>query len=607
MDKNTLTAFTLIALIFFVFTYINRPKEDPNAPKNATNTEAVSGDSTATNAAAEPISNVPQSSAGLLQQIGTQTPLSTASLENEYFTIKFTNKGAQIDEVILKKYKDYTKAPLQLIAPDDNQFYYEFFINNQKFVTKDFNFELQASDAQKVVYRLYADSTRQSYIEQTYTLSDDSYGLDYAFSLVGLGDKMSNNSRINLVWNSQLKQQEQNISNERLASAINYYDMGDEMQSFSKDGTEEVNAQVQWIAHKQRFFNQTLIVAKDSPTTLFAVNNESTTPTAPQDSSIVKTFQSNMVLTYDNKPEFATKMEMLFAPNDYNLLKSKKIGLENQIYLGWAIFGWVNKWLIIPIFNFLQKYIGSYGIIIALLTLIIKILITPMTYRSYLSMAKMRVLRPELDELKEKYGSDMQRLQQEQMKLYSKAGVSPFGGCLPQLLQFPVLIAMYNFFPSSINLRQQSFLWATDLSTYDSIMQLPFKIPFYGDHVSLFTLLMAGVTFLSMRFNNQSTSMGNPAAEAQMKIMQWIMPVFLIFIFNNFSSALTYYYTLYNVLNLIQQWIMNKYFIDEDKIHRQIQENKKKPAKQSSFAKKLEDMMKQQQAQQNNADKKSKR
>jgi YidC/Oxa1 family membrane protein insertase len=279
-------------------------------------------------------------------------------------------------------------------------------------------------------------------------------------------------------------------------------------------------------------------------------------------------------------------MSFYFAPNHYQTLKSYELGMEKLVPLGWGIFGWVNKFLVIPIFNFLNQFDLNYGIIILILTIVIKLMLLPLTYKAYLSTAKMKVLKPEVEEIQAKHKEDPMKSQQEMMAMYRKAGVNPLGGCLPMLLQMPILIAMFRFFPASIELRQESFLWADDLSTYDSILNLPFTIPFYGDHVSLFTILMTVSTIIYTHMNMQMTAQ-NP----QMKWIMYLMPVMFLGIFNNFSSGLSYYYFLANVISFGQQYLF-KLAVNEDAIHAKIQENKKKPQTKSKFQQKLEQMAK---------------
>jgi YidC/Oxa1 family membrane protein insertase len=368
-----------------------------------------------------------------------------------------------------------------------------------------------------------------------------------------------------------------------------YYRFVDEEVDYmspTSDKQESLKTKVKWIAFKQQFFTSVLIAdnAFDSPTI------ESKTPDKTS-SEHVKLLSANFSLPYEHKQTESYGLHFFFGPNHYQTLKKvDDYNLEKQIHLGWGIFGWVNRFIVIPIFNFLNGFNLNFGLIILILTIIIRIIILPLTFGSFKSQAKMKVLAPEIAEINSKYPdtADAMKKQQATMALYKQAGVNPMGGCIPGLLQLPILIAMFNFFPASIELRQQSFLWAKDLSTYDSILDFGFNIPFYGDHVSLWTLLMTLSTLLFTRLNMQMTAATNPS----MKWMMYIMPVMFLGIFNNYSAGLSYYYFLSNMFGLGQQYLF-KAFIDEDAIHRQIQENKKRPAKKpSSFQQRLEKMAK---------------
>ena len=429
------------------------------------------------------------------------------------------------------------------------------------------------------------------YIEFVYTLPKDSYLLDYKVNLVGLQDVISENaSFLNLEWKDVVKPQEKSIQNERNASTI-YYRFTDEDVDYiaeTKEDKKDLKTKVQWIGFKQQFFSSVLISKQEgfeSPTieTKFDKNSLTT----------VKEMSANFALIYDRKPAQAINMQFYFGPNHYQSLKKiDDLHLEKIIPLGWGIFGWVNRFIIIPIFNFLDGFNMNYGIIILILTIIIRLILLPLTYGSFKSQAKMKVLAPEVAEINAKFVDDPMKKQQEMMGLYKKAGVNPLGGCIPGLLQLPILIAMFRFFPSSIELRQQAFLWAHDLSTYDSIYNFSFSIPFYGNHVSLFTLLMTISTLIYTRVNMQMTAAGNP----QMKYIMYIMPVMFLGIFNGYAAGLSYYYFLSNVIGFAQQYIF-KAFLNEDKIHAQIQENKKKPVKKSSFQQRLEQISKERNAQ----------
>jgi len=367
---------------------------------------------------------------------------------------------------------------------------------------------------------------------------------------------------------------------------INYKFFDDEVDNLSQTKSDEQNlsTRVKWIGFKQLFFNSTIIADEYFPNAYIKSEKYE------DDTKYLSNFLADIAIPYEGKNSENFGMQFYFGPNHYQTLNQYDIDLERLVYLGYAIVRPVNKYLIIPVFNFLRKYISNFGIIILLLTIFIKTILFPFTYKSYVSQAKMRALKPEMDEINNKFGNDKpMEKQQATMALYKKAGVNPMGGCLPMLLQFPILVAMFFFFPTSIELRQQSFLWANDLSTYDSILDLPFNIPFYGDHVSLFCLLMTITTIISTRLNQQATtSQGMPG----MKTMMYIMPIMFLFILNNYSSGLSYYYFLANVITIGQTYVIRS-FIDEDKIRAQLQVNKKKPVKKSGFQKRLENIAKQ--------------
>ncbi|NLA24445.1 MAG: membrane protein insertase YidC, partial [Bacteroidales bacterium] len=309
-------------------------------------------------------------------------------------------------------------------------------------------------------------------------------------------------------------------------------------------------------------------------------------------SEYLKKFYAELSLPVNRESHVEVPIKLYYGPNKFSVLKSYDNKLEKLVPLGWGIFGWVNRFLIIPVFNWLGSFIGSYGIIILLLTIFIKLLLFPLTYKSYMSTAKMKVLKPQIDELAKKYpkGKEMER-QQATMNLYKRVGVNPMGGCLPMLLQFPILIAMFRFFPASIELRQQSFLWADDLSTYDSILDLPFKIPLYGDHISLFTLLMAAALMVStiMTSKNQPTNNQMPG----MKTMMYFMPIMLLFFFNEYAAGLSYYYFLANLITILQTWAIRRFFVNDEKVLAKLEENKKKPVKKSKWQARLEQAAKQ--------------
>jgi YidC/Oxa1 family membrane protein insertase len=383
-----------------------------------------------------------------------------------------------------------------------------------------------------------------------------------------------------------MQEQEKALKYERQYSKLYFSDVDGDVDYKNTNGELKFETPVKWVSCQQQFFNTTLI-AKESFDRKGKIE-----VFADDTSAFVKSCNTELYLTYDGKKDFTVPMQWYIAPNDYQSLNSMDLGMETIIPTGSGFIGWINTHAIIPLFNWLSGMISNYGLIILLMTLIIKLALTPLTYKSYLSMAKMRVLNPELTEIREKYKDDQARLGQEQLKLYRKAGVNPMGGCIPTLLSMPILIAMFRLFPGTIDLRQQSFLWADDLSTYDDIISWGSSIPLIGNHISIFCILMTLSSVLYIRMNMQNTAQ----LQGPMKTVQYLTPVFFFFFLNSSPAALTYYYFVSNIVTFGQQWTIRRFFINDDDIHKKIQENKAKPEKQKSgFAKRLEDAMKQQQ------------
>ncbi len=516
-------------------------------------------------------------------------------IENDVIAITLSNKGGHPFSVELKDYKTHDTLPLMLFNGEQNRFSLEFFSNNNRIITQDLyfqpsaeGFKVSGDERKSISMRLPAGPNK--YLEYIYTLTGNSYMVQFDINLVGLDNVIERNTRtIDLHWRNDLPSQEKSLENERLNSTI-YYRFTDEDVDYlseSSDEKEEIQADLHWVAFKQQFFSSVLIANDnwDSPAGLETTHNEEV-------DSIVKTCDAKLTIPYNGQAMEQVALQFYFGPNHYNSLKEYDLGLEEMIPLGWGIFGWVNKIAVIPVFNLLKDTGLGYGIIILILTLLIKLVLMPFTYKAYMSTAKMRVLKPEIEELNKKFEGkdDPMAKQQATMALYSKAGVNPLGGCLPMLFQMPILIALFRFFPASIELRQQSFLWAEDLSSYDSILDLPWDIPFYGDHVSLFTLLMTISTIFYTRLN-MSMQAGNPQME-QMKWMMYLMPVMMLGWFNSYASGLSYYYFLANMVTFGQNFAFRK-LVDDDAIHKKLQENKKKPQKKSGFQKRLEDMAKQ--------------
>lgn len=512
-------------------------------------------------------------------------------LENDSIRITLSNKGGQPKAVQLKGYKTYYKKPLILLSNDSTKFGIQLSeigkLTNTLFFTKVESKEVNDS-AKTIVYRLYANET--SYIEYIYSLKPNSYAVDFTIHTVGM-EQFIKESRYNLFWETSINSFEKTKKIESDNTKIVWKYSEDDVESLDSRATEpekeKLTGKVKWVSFKYQYFTAAIIAKED-----FERGGEVNSKRIDQTDTATKVFSTQLYLP---KQE-TNSLTLYFGPNHYPTLKAQNVELEGILDLGW--FGFITKFAIIPIFNWLRGFFSSFGLIILLLTIILKVVLFPLTFKSYLSSARMRVLKPQVDELGKKFSGtgEAMKKQQATMELYKKAGVNPMGGCLPLLIQFPILIAMFNFFPASIELRQQGFLWAEDLSSFDAIyswsQDIPLVSSFYGNHISLFTLLMA----VSMMFVNQlnTSNMTTTPGMPNMKVMMWIMSVMMIFWFNSYSSGLSYYYFLANVITLLQTYIIRQ-MVDDKKILAKIETNRKTPKKKSRFQMRLEDMAKQQQ------------
>lgn len=617
MNKNTLIGFVLIGLILFGFSWYN------SKVYNEQQRAAFVADSLA---AVEALKNAPKidSAALALQEQGemAQNAMSGSSvpvyadslleqsrigqeefytLENNKIKVSFTTKGAQASSVLIKNYFTYDSLDLYLVKQNASNLDMEFYSDFHRAFLKSstFNFTKVAQTDSSLVFRLaFADN---AYVEHVYNLSPDSYMLDFDVKMVGMDKYIRNGSQMLVNWKMNVPRLEKGYDNEKNYSSVFYkFPNEEEVEDLgfrNAESSESLSTKVEWFAFQQQFFSA-IMVAENS----FSQGDLSYKfyPVTDPDKNLMEC-NAKMQIGYDAAQEVSVPFKFYFGPNLYKELKSYDYGFENIVPLGGWLIGWINRVVIINFFDYLSRFISNYGIIILLMTIAIKLVISPLTLKSYMSSAKMRVLKPEIEKINAKYPKkeDAMKKQQEVMALYKKTGVSMFGGCLPMLLQFPILFAMFRFFPASFELRQQGFLWADDLSTYDTILDLPFNIPLYGDHVSLFALLMAVSMFFYSKMNMDQMPSNNDMPG--MKAMQlYFMPIFLLVLCNNFSSGLSYYYMLSNLITIAQTWVIRKYFIDEQKLFAQLKAKaaNAKPVKKSKFQQRLDEMYKQQQAMQ---------
>lgn len=592
-DKNAIIGFALLALMFLGFFYFTRTGqlEAEKQQKHIRDSIAALQPKIDSNTVRlDSIRHEQQNkiaSAGQFQAAINNVEKET-TLETDVLKITFSNKGAQPKLVQLKKYKSIDSQDVKLVQQGFDKITYP--------VNTDANRTIQVSDlyfgggevsndtdgSQTITYQL-SDSSGKKIIHR-FTLHPGNYMIDWNLDIEGVGSLLTQNS-INFLWQNEVKQHEKDIITEKRETQIGYW-INNEYDYFTLGRTSEkqFGSPLKWLSVKQKFFNTT-IIAKNS------FNSGSINCSESHDSTGVITAVSanlKMVLPAGNAAN--VPLQIYYGPNDYKILKNYDMGLQNVINLGQGIYAFVkyiNMWLVMPVFDFFKRFVGSYGLVIALLTIFIRVLTSPLLYKSYLSGAKMKALRPELDILKAKFKDDQQGYAMEQMKVFRSAGVNPLGGCMPALLQIPIFFSLYSFFNGTIALRGQEFLWAKDLSSYDSILNFGFNIPFYGNHISLFTLLATVTSLLiSLYGMSQTPTQDNP----MMKYMPYIFPVMLLGIFNGLPSALTWYYTVSNVITLALQYVIQHYIIDHDKILAQLELNKKKPKTKSKWQERLEQM-----------------
>ena len=515
------------------------------------------------------------------------------TLENKDIKVKLSTRGGRVYSAELKNYKTFDKKPLILFDGTDNKFGTTLSAGSTIVNTNERYFtQVAAQGSNSVTLRLSYSPTQ--YIDYIYAVAAEGYKVEFTVKPVGLEGVLANSSSLKLEWESNLLKLEKSASMEHQYSYIGYFNTEESYDFFgdTKDDHKEIaDKRVQWVSFKQHFFSSVLLAKQG-----FSKSNLTAT-TDTSDHAHIKQLKAD--LTLDKSADGSFPMEFYFSPNKFEILQAQGHSLEKQIYFGWGPLKYINRFAVLPVFQGLEKFNWNYGLIILALTVILKLVLSPLTYKSYLSMAKMRVLKPEMDEIKTKVGEDNPTLlQQEYLKLYKKAGVNPLGGCLPLLLQMPIVIAFFRFFPSLFELRGESFLWMKDLSTYDEFINFGFTIPFIGDHLSLMCVLMTISTLIYTYFNNQISGV-----TGQMKYIGYITPVIFLGALNSYPAGLNYYYFLANMFTFLQQYLI-RFWVDDKKIHAQIQENKKKPEdpkkKKTGFQAKLEEMMRQQQQAQGN-------
>lgn len=645
LDKNTIIGLVLMFLVFIGYIWWTAPSKEErekmaayqDSLRQAYNDSVISAqealaaqklidDSIAANDTLAQLAEVEKTrkAAGVFACNLDGEPV-TVSVKNELLSLDINSRGAVIDNVVLSEYTSYGDLPLDLIGKGDDSLNLTFStVNGDIINTSDLNFttyvngqkaegdtqlELSGDDSVRIALRAYTAGTdsasagmdQERYLEFAYTVFGDKYEVKYDINFHGLEKTLQPTSYLDLFFKDNLTRHEKHAEGksgrgdqERMYSSIYYKPTNDNADNLrdGTDGEEKVKSPLQWVAFKQQFFS-TILIADSA----FEIADLRTVTEQDTNSRYLCSMESNIGIPYHVSKDYTVGMRYYFGPNRYRTLRNMDLGLERMLPLGWGFFAiqWVNRFAIIPVFNFLEQFNWNYGIIIIILTILVKLVLFPIAYKSYSSSAVMRILQPEIAKINEKFPKQEDALKKQQAvsALYKKAGVSPMAGCLPMLLQLPILYAMFRFFPASIELRQQPFLWTDDLSTYDSILDLPFRIPIYGDHISLFCLLMFALQFVYTWYTmrQQASTQSMPG----MKFMMYFMPFMMLFMFNSMSSALNFYYFLSLCITMLQMVIIRR-TINEEKIRKRIElanlKNKNKPPKKSGFMKRLEEMQK---------------
>jgi len=636
MDKKSIIGIAVVAVLFLGFAYMNTKEQEKyqqemarwqayqdSLAAAAAVTAPAAGEAVAAadSVAAAAVRERQVEALGATLAAAREAEAEEFTVENDVMAVRFSTRGGQVTGVTLKDYKRYAPRgeegrPVEMMDPATARFGMTFYVKNGlrnvDVNTLDYVFEAEPiaegpEGEQVVVMRLPVSGDAS--LEYRYTIYDTAsperdYLVGFDVRLVNMTREMANQTQIQIDWSNTSYQNEKGFKNENMYTTVAYRFPGEksveELGMSEEEKSKEVTSSLNWVAFKQQFFSSVFIAPENVSYADLGFS------TAHPGSGYVKDFTARMTVPYTPQTE-GYDFAFYFGPNKYSILKKVSLSegddlhMERLIPLGWGIFGWVNRWCVIPVFDFLRNYIPSFGIVILILAVLIRLVISPLTYKSYVSMAKMRLIKPQVDELAKKYPKqeDAMKRQQATMELYKKAGINPMGGCIPLLIQMPILIAVFRFFPASIELRDQSFLWADDLSSYDSVLNLPFSIPFYGDHVSLFALLMALSMFVYSYYNYQQTASAQPQMAGMKFMMVYMMPVMLLLWFNSYASGLCYYYLLSNLLTIGQTLVIRR-MVDDSKIQAIMQANaaRKSKGRKSKFQQRYEELMRQQEAMQ---------
>ncbi|MGB5555076.1 MAG: membrane protein insertase YidC [Flavobacteriaceae bacterium] len=601
LDINSIIGFVLIFGILIFWMYQNQPTpEELEAEKvKQEQVDTVAQEDVKQTKAAEPATlNLQDSTAlaGYKSTIGafgfTAATEGVTTLENEYVHLAISNKGGQIVEAKMKQYRAYDSVPIYLVKDGNAMFNLNFTTTDNRILdTKDLYFEPSMSkNGENQVLSLKAKTSPNQFLEYRYEMKPNDYLVDFTIRSQGMNGVINSSKPVQLEWNLKGIRHNKSIEYENRYTRLTYNHEDGKISKLSESSDdEETETDVKWLSYRQHFFSSILATKENFEKTKLTSKNLVEEESHTQ--GFTKEYASKVPLKMDGG-ELSQNMHWYYGPTDALVLDNyENLGLEDSIPFGWGIFGWINRYVFTPFYSFLSSFLPA-GIAIIVMTILVRLAMSPVTYKSYLSQAKMKVLKPEITELGEKFKDNAMKKQQETMKLYGKAGVSPMSGCVPALLQMPIFYALFMFFPTSFALRQKSFLWADDLSSYDAIAQLPFDIPFYGDHVSLFPILASIAIFFYMMMTTGQNMPQQPGMP-NMKFIMYLMPFMMLFFFNNYASGLSLYYFISNLITIGIMLVIKNFILDNDKIHAQIQENKLKPKKENKFQRKMREMMEQ--------------
>lgn len=597
-DPYQFIGFILIAIILTWMLYQNQPQEGVSQDTSMDTTEVATPKGAPSTVVNDSIAQIVlQNTYGDLAAFMQERPNEIQTLRSDKLLVQVDSKGGNLIKVQLTEFENYQSEPLQLIADNNTELNIEIPLRDGRVLnSRDFYFTptlTNQGDTEVLTLTSGANSGMQLVMD--YNINPSSYLIDFQIRSTGLGAYLRTEGA-QLQWSSQAFRNSKSLDYENRYTELSYQHRERKVDELGISGSDEETVDgVQWVSFRQHFFSAILI--SETPLDRVELTSDDLSQEESLEEKFTKNFKASIPLALQTNGEFSNAFQWYFGPTDFKTLKSYNLGLEDSVPLGWGIFGWINRFIFLPLFSFLGTFFPT-GIAIIVLTILVRLAMSPVTYKAYVSQIKMKVLRPEVEEINAKHKDNAVKKQQETMSLYGKAGVNPMSGCVPALLQMPVFFALFTFFPVAFTLRQKSFLWADDLSSYDSVLDLPFSIPFYGDHVSLFPILASVAIFFYTQMTTGQQAMPQQPGMPNMKVIMYLMPLMMLFFFNNYASGLSLYYFISNLITIVLMLVIKNFIVDNDKIHAQIEENKKKPKKSGGFSARLQKAMQEAEKQQ---------